>query len=461
MGEHLQLTVARFGWQCCAVFLVAQMLPGSAHCAQPSAVYVALDGNDGNDGSSAHTPLRTIAAAMALAGPGTTVLIGPGRYHEQVVTRRGGEAEAPITITAYAGPVTIDGSGLEWASAGEQNRGLVELRHPHVRIVGLEIAHSKDVGIVLDADDLTVENCRLSDMRLHGISTDTARQTAGGGAMIHRIVINGNLVERAALSGSSQAISLIADGFTVRGNTVRNSPREGIDIWLGARNGEVTGNRVYANGAAGIYVDGAAAVRIEGNLVHDNRSGIGISSENPEYATRDIWVFNNVIDHNRDSGVFLWDDRKNPGRRGVQNVTIAYNTIVYSTDAFYFAGEDSSVSLYNNLAFARVADQRNEAARLTLVQRGNVWLRRPDGFVEAGRRDYHLAKDSPAIGRAVAVPVIRDGRGEPVSMSRDAAGSPRRSGEGAASGAFEFAPDGRSGDRAGPDDQARGAAKSR
>jgi len=442
MGEHVQLTVARFGWQCCAVSLGAQMLPGSAHCTQPSAVYVGLDGNDGNDGSSAHTPLRTIAAAMALARPGTSILIGPGRYHEQVVTRRGGEAEAPITITAYAGPVTIDGSSLGWAPAGEQNRGLVELRHPHVRIVGLEIAHSKDVGIVLDADDLTVENCRLSDMRLHGISTDTARQTAGGGAMIHRIVITGNLVERAALSGNSQAISLIADGFTVRGNTVRNSPREGIDIWLGARNGDVTGNRVYANGAAGIYVDGAAEVRIEGNLVHDNRSGIGISSENPAYATYDIWVFNNVIDHNRDSGVFLWDDRKNPGRRGVRNVTIAYNTILYSTDAFYFTGEDSSVSLYNNLAFARVADQRNEAARLTLVQRGNIWLRQPDGFVAAGRRDYHLAKGSPAIGRAVAVPQIRDGRGEPVSMSHDVVGSPRRSGEGAASGAFEFAPDG-------------------
>lgn len=435
-------------WRCCLGMLLVSALAGSGHCAESESslapatgpIYVSLQGDDRNDGSSPEKALRTIVAAMGRARPGSTVLIGPGRYYEQVVTQRGGAPNAPVTITSYHGPVTIDGSGLSWAPAGEQNRGLVELHHPHVRLTGLEIVHSKDVGILLDADDLTVENCHVSDTRLHGISTDTSRQRFGGGSMIHRTVIKGNVVDHAALSGNSQAISLIADGFSVRDNTVRNSPREGIDIWLGARDGSVSGNRVYANGAAGIYVDGAESVRIEGNLVHDNRAGIGISSENPNYATHDIWVFNNVIDHNRESGVFLWDDRKNSGKRGVQNVMIAYNTIVFSTDAFYFAGEDSSVSLFNNLAFAKVADQRNEASHLSLVQRGNVWLRQPSGFAGPGQRDFHLARGSAAIGRAVGTPIISDARGQPVAMTHDYDGVPRREGNGSDAGAYEYVP---------------------
>ena len=60
-------------------------------------VFVSPSGSDSNDGSRA-APLRTIQAALAQAGPGTTITLAPGVYREQPVTVRDGAPGAPITI---------------------------------------------------------------------------------------------------------------------------------------------------------------------------------------------------------------------------------------------------------------------------------------------------------------------------------------------------------------------------
>ena len=406
-----------------------------------AALYVSTRGDDSKDGSSPERALKSISAALARARAGTTVFVAAGTYYEQVVTKAGGAEGAEITVKSSDGTAVIDGSRLDWAAGRNQNQGLVELRHPYVKLSGLKVVGSKNTGILLDADNLTVEGCEVSEARLHGISTDTSRQTnyrGRRGTMIRDVVLRGNTVARAALSGSGQSVSLIADGFVVAGNTVRDGPKEGIDIWLGAKHGEVTGNTVYGNKAPGIYVDGAAYVRIHRNVVYGNRSGIGVSSENEDYETHDVWVYNNVIYDNADAGLFLWDKRSRPGRRGVQAVLMAHNTLAGNRHSFFLSGEGNTGEIVNNLGQSASESVRDESARSSVAAHDNVWLPAPNGFAAAARKDFRLTAGSPAVDRGVRLPPLKDDRGQTFPMDSDFDGAPRTRGRAPDAGAYEY-----------------------
>ncbi|MFM5953759.1 MAG: nitrous oxide reductase family maturation protein NosD [Novosphingobium sp.] len=423
-----------------AVFSLAAAAPVSPDAGGPG-IFVSTRGDNRNDGSSPGRALRTIAAGLARARPGDTVQIEGGTYREQVVTVRPGDQDAEIVLRSFNGIARIDGSALKWSSGRNQNQGLVELRHPFIRMVGLAVVNSRNTGILLDASDLTVEDCLVAETRLHGISTETRHQTRPGdepGAMIRRITLRGNTVERAALAGRSQAVSLIADGFLVSGNTVRDSPKEGIDIWLGSRRGSVEGNTIYGNAAVGIYVDGAAYVSITRNTVYSNLSGIGISSEDARYNTHDIWVFNNIVRDNRRDGVFLWDDDRKAGFRGSQNVLIAHNTLLRNGTGLRFSGGGNSGWAIGNLGYSSEQDVFFDPrhSRSVLLS-GNVWLASPAGFVSLPRLDLHLGAQSLAIGRATAIPPITTNPAINALISKDFDGNFRPA-QGADAGAFQY-----------------------
>ncbi|HEX8339041.1 MAG TPA: hypothetical protein VF621_20135, partial [Pyrinomonadaceae bacterium] len=148
-----------------------------ARGAGAAALYVSTRGDDSKDGSSPERALRSISAALSRARAGTTVFAAGGTYYEQVVTKAGGAEGAEITVKSFDGTAVIDGSRLGWTPDRNQNQGLVELRHPHVKLAGLKVVGSKNTGILLAADHLTVEGCEVFESRLHGISADTSRQT--------------------------------------------------------------------------------------------------------------------------------------------------------------------------------------------------------------------------------------------------------------------------------------------
>ncbi len=85
--------------------LLAATLPAMA-----AEFVVATTGDDTAAGSSS-SPLRSISAAAAKAGPGDTVTIRAGTYRESVVPPRSGEAGRPIVFRGAPGErVVIDGS---------------------------------------------------------------------------------------------------------------------------------------------------------------------------------------------------------------------------------------------------------------------------------------------------------------------------------------------------------------
>ena len=100
------------GW---FVFLTAGCLAITAVYAQEAAgreYYVAVNGDDGNDGSAA-APFKTISAAAAIAQPGDTVTVHEGIYREWINPPRGGESDAKRIVYQAAPGEQVVVTGAE------------------------------------------------------------------------------------------------------------------------------------------------------------------------------------------------------------------------------------------------------------------------------------------------------------------------------------------------------------
>src|SRR6185436_13172569 len=99
-------------------------------------LYVSPSGRDGNDGASAATPLATIQAALAKAGPGTVINLAPGVYHEQPTTVRDGAPGAPITIK---GPETGTDRAARYQAVVYGTGRIVSIDHSWITLDGFTI----------------------------------------------------------------------------------------------------------------------------------------------------------------------------------------------------------------------------------------------------------------------------------------------------------------------------------
>ena len=86
-------------------------------------LYVAPTGNDGNDGLTPASALRTVQRAADLAQAGDLVRVAPGRYHEAVTVPRSGSTTQPIVFRGDGSGVVLDGSsvlapGTAWTALG-------------------------------------------------------------------------------------------------------------------------------------------------------------------------------------------------------------------------------------------------------------------------------------------------------------------------------------------------------
>ncbi len=385
-------------------------------------LYVSFEGRDGNPGTK-KAPLRSISAAAERATPGTLVLISGGTYDEQVITKVAGELGKEITFRGVAGSTVLDGSNLSWEVGEDQNQGLFEVRHPFVRVENLGVVHSKNSGIVIAANHVTISGCEVAWIERHAICTHTSYQTnhtEALGFMLRDIEVEGNVVHHAtqAGKGNGQAISLTADGFAITGNRVYANRTEGIDIWLGASHGLVMGNAVYDHaGTPGIYVDGASYLRICGNRVFGNKHGIMLSSEAKNYETHHIWVYNNLVYDNRGVGCSIWDQDDGP-----RDVLFAQNTLIGNARAFSFEGRNLSAEVVNNLVHPR-QDQRFPKG---ILNNRNTWLSDLSGFADPDKKDFHLTDRSPAIGQAEVLSPLEDDQGKRFELTSDFEGKERQ-----------------------------------
>lgn len=294
----------------------------------PRTLHVAAHPARPGDGSMAR-PYARISQAVAEAMPGDTVLVGPGRYAEEVRTARPGRPGAPIRILGRPGAHLVGPRGL--------SRGrLVQVLHDHVTLQSLELSHANILVWVQGARGVRLLRSRLHDaggecVRLKGfaqanevahnvitrcgrarfslargvkngeaIYIGTAPEQAGGrpdgsnGNRVHHNRIaataecvdvkeasRGSLVERNRCSGSKDpdgaGFSSRGDHTTFRYNLSTGHAGAGIRLGgdrptQGVRN-NVVGNTLTDNAGYGLKVMRRPQGRIAGNTFARNRRG--------------------------------------------------------------------------------------------------------------------------------------------------------------------------------------------
>lgn len=264
-------------------------------------IFVAA-GAAGGDGS-AGAPFGNVNEALAVAGPGATVSVGPGTYVGKVRSVRAGTAEAPIRIVGNGAHLRNDGTSR-----------LVELDHDYLTLEGFELSdanilvtlvhasHSVIAGNVFHgaaSECLRLRYFSQSNDVVSNVFRDcgTAHHAANGEA-----VYVGTAPER--LDENPTPNADYSGGNTIRGNDVIVWG-ECVDIKEGADANLVVNN--WCRG--GTYVDGAALSTrarwtgfitnwAEGNL----GSGIQLSGDHDGDGTHS-WVVGNTLIGNGQYGL--------------------------------------------------------------------------------------------------------------------------------------------------------------
>lgn len=195
--------------------------------------FVALNGNNTNPGTSTQ-PLLTVQAALNLAQPGDSIVLGPGNYRETLRTVRDATPTSPITVDGKGGAtvknIFVDRAHHSFQNltiAGETNQfgKLFWLRrNAHYTVLSnsfLNGLNSQDVTAVSWETPTTrpfgpdaASNCKLINNRITGIVGDSAFSIAGDNNLIQ-----GNYVHDL---GQADFVRLWGRTNIIRGNTFTN-----------------------------------------------------------------------------------------------------------------------------------------------------------------------------------------------------------------------------------------------
>ena len=388
--------------------------------------FVSSDGNDDSGVGSTDKPWATIHKALfsiPYAEDNATINIREGHYEIDKAlyfeALRGGSEGKYFTLQAYNGEeVVIDGGLLK----ADFSAMVSFSSAAYVRIKGLTFTNLKGPksGIYMEGSSHHIE---LIDNKLHGMTwadesheypakpapSDNLNPIAiiGNDSVnpMHSIVVRGNELFD-IVPGYSEALKIVGNvtDFLVEGNNIHDVANIGIVAagnytWVKdsngvlipaevnhARDGIIRNNTVsnsvspVAN-SAGIYLDGAHNVLVEGNTSHHNSVGFSVGCEQPGTTDGNI-LRNNIAYENIDAGLVvgtihagasvtdttieLNEFKRNYSKGGwggeltIQQVDGLYvhnNIFVSRSDLTLIATQPSTnLSIDNNLYFTKSAD---------------------------------------------------------------------------------------------------------
>lgn len=313
-----------------------------------------------------------IAARMAAAAPGETIVVEAGLYREHL------RIDKPLTLEAN-GKVILDGSG-----SGD----IIMVESPDVTIRGFTI---RNTGIDLDKENaairvvaprVTLENNVLKDVlfgidlrdapdsivrgnRIGGKALDIARR--GDGLRLWRA--NNTLIENNSLHDGRDAILWYSSGVTVRGNT-SDSCRYGLHLMYSDRV-TIEDNRLTGN-SVGIYLMYSSGIELHGNQLIRNRgpSGYGIGlKETDRYTASDNIIMGNRVGVYIDGSPFT---RAAPGR--FTRNTLAYNDVGFTFLPSARGNELTENNFIDNIEQVSVAGRGDLRGNdFWKGERGNYW----------------------------------------------------------------------------------------
>ncbi len=419
--------------------------------------YVATNGNDNNPGTAA-LPWRSIKKGANQISPGEQLVVKPGFYNEYVIVKNEGTADNSririISEKAYAAKclgfqiqgnyITIDGFDIEanitnWT--GVLSRGYshlnvlncyihecpiggISITHgaSHAKIVGNKLEHNGQWGISLKGINGLVEDNEITrTVQYHPKGNEpgwTGSDADGLRIFGYNHIIRSNLILDIGDPNDKANVDPHVDGIQSWDDGPKGYPVMSNTI--------IEGNyiRIKHPSGKGIIIDAAKGKGGHHLIIRNNifeYRDIGISMYNGKYY--DIFIYNNVFKANLNEkswGISMYllnvnnykvlnnitvdchpEHRKIKGGKGIVDYNIAWNS-------------DGSVP------------------RLMPGLRPNELSRVNPRFVsytgKAGKNDYHLLKESPAIDKGKAVK----------DVLFDFEGLPRPQGSGFDIGPYEF-----------------------
>jgi Right handed beta helix region/Protein of unknown function (DUF1565) len=243
--------------------------------------YVSATGDDADPGSRAR-PWRTLQHAAAVAWPGLTVRVAPGRYRGPLTIGRRGTAKRPVRW------VSARRWGAKISAGSSESLAVVAIGGDHVTFEGFDVTGRGGDGsaaIHVGASHVAVVGNRVHDLAVPCFDSGNggAGILVGGGrrgySNRHGLVV-GNLVERVG-SGPRDGSCRLVHGIyaavpdvTIVNNIVDRSAGDGITSWHAARELMISNNVAARNGGAGILIGsgdrGATRAGHTGTLVSNN-----------------------------------------------------------------------------------------------------------------------------------------------------------------------------------------------
>jgi nitrous oxidase accessory protein len=213
---------------------------------------------DGATHVSPDGPVRTLAAAVAAAEPGSRIVVEPGVYREPTVV-----VDRPLEIVGVDGPV-LDGEG---------SRQLMIIEADGVTVRGM-VFRNVGTSYVEDRSAIRVEEargCRIESNRFEDTFFGVYLASAAGCVVADNVMRARESRETAAGNGIHAWYSKDVE---VRGNDIRGH-RDGIYFEF-VEGSDVRGNRVEGNLRYGLHFMFSDDCRYVGNAFRENGAGVAV-----------------------------------------------------------------------------------------------------------------------------------------------------------------------------------------
>ena len=325
-------------WINCTIGLLLALVSSTVSAAN---YYVSPMGDDNAVGTRMQEPWRTVARALQADSPvqpGDTVVIMEGVYDEMVRVERSGTPTKMIRIRGDGRVILRDPD----PKSGDKGVGHMEsVLHvqdqSNLIIEGLRIEGSWHFGIGLyHVENVTVQDCTTFNTGASGIyvgrwNHDEYR-VFNRNVKVLRCTVEKPGQHGKKWQGAQESLTIEStDTFEVAYCRVFDSPRDGIDIKNGSRNGSLHHSVVHDIEKIGIYLDAwkmsTYNIDVYQNYSYNNFVGFALTAEVDDGLLHDVRVKGNVARNNQYAGVLFstWGiGQKHP----TENIVVEDNFLI-------------------------------------------------------------------------------------------------------------------------------------
>jgi len=324
---------------------------------------------------------------------GHEIVLRPGKYQNACKIRRGGTAEAPLTIRAAdpANPPVIEYQGTD--------TNVFEIYAAHIIIRGLQFAGSKrdiDAVRVISGDDIMIEDCKF--LGIGGIGIAATHRSIKGFTVRRNTIANS--LSTAMYFGCHNGSDCVMSDLLVEDNEIRQvtapdpSIGYGIQVKLNST-AVIRGNHVGNTKGPGIMIYGSQNISetslIERNFVSGSRNSSGILLGGGPALVR-----NNITIQNREGGIGLQDY----ANRGLlRNIIVSHNTMhANERGGIFISGEKLiNVEIINNAGVSGWSLPMFSSQSNLVHVAGNVDCTARKCFRDVEKRDFAPIPGSPLL----------------------------------------------------------------